>query len=50
MRSMGRTMENIEEVLRRFKLSKEERDGVCLDEVDMAKGVLECKLSLVGKV
>ena len=43
-------MENIEEVLRRFKFSEKERDGVHLDNKEMAKGVLECKLSLIGKV
>ena len=43
-------MENIEEVLRKFKLSEEEREGVRLDEEEVAKGSLECKQSLIGKV
>ena len=43
-------MDSIEEVLRKFKLSEEERDGVCLEEEEMAQGVRECELSLIGKV
>lgn len=43
-------MDNIEEVLRRFKLSEGDRGGICLEEEEVAKGVLEYKLSLIGKV
>ena len=43
-------MENIEDVLRRFKLSEEEREGIRLDEKEVAKEILECKQSLIGKV
>ena len=43
-------MDNIEEVLRRFKLLEKERERVCLEDKEVAKGVLECKLSLIGKV
>ena len=47
--AVGR-MENIEEVLRKFKLSEEEREGVCLEEKEVAKRVLVCRLSLIRKV
>lgn len=43
-------MDGIEEVLRRFKLSDGEREGVSLDDEELAPGVEECKLSLIGKV
>ncbi|XP_027090153.2 uncharacterized protein [Coffea arabica] len=48
--SVGGAMESIKEVLRKFKLSEEEREGVRLDEEEVAKGFLECKQSLIGKV
>ncbi|XP_071929195.1 uncharacterized protein [Coffea arabica] len=48
--SVGGAMENIEEVLRKFKLSEEENEGVRLDEEVVAKGFLECKQSLIGKM
>lgn len=43
-------MENIEDILRRFNLSEEERDGVRLEKEEVAKGVLECNMSLIGRV
>ena len=49
-RSVGRTMEGIEEVLRKFRLSEEKRVGVQLEEEEVVIGVLECKQSLIGKV
>lgn len=43
-------MEEIEEVLKKFKLSNTEHEGIWLGEDDLAKGVEECSLSLIGKV
>nr|XP_027108780.1 uncharacterized protein LOC113728590 [Coffea arabica] len=43
-------MEHIEEVMRKFTLSANEKEGVCLGLEDLEKGVKECRLSLIGRV
>ena len=43
-------MEHIEELLRKFTLSESEREGVCLGNEKLEKGIKECRLSLIGKV
>ena len=43
-------MDHIEEVLRKFTLSEEERTSICLEEGELERGIKECELSLIGKV
>ncbi|XP_071917145.1 uncharacterized protein [Coffea arabica] len=42
--------EDLEEILRKFALTEDETGGVELDSTDLAQGVVECQLSIIGRV
>lgn len=42
--------EDLVEIIQKFSLSNKELEGAILDEEDVDTGIMECQLSLIGRI